>query len=56
MSITQPVCAFVSLGIHQVLSMRHIIICGLPLSTTFFHIISQKARFKKKNTEHKMRV
>jgi len=39
-SITQPVCAFVSLGNQQVLSMRHIIICGLPRSTTFYHIIS----------------
>ena len=40
MSITQPVFAFVSLGIQQVLSMRRIIICGLPRCTTFNHIIS----------------
>jgi len=39
MSITQTVCAFVSFGIQQALSMRHIIIYGLPRSTTFFHII-----------------
>jgi len=39
--------------------MRHIVICGLPYSTAFFGIISQKARFKKKKNqviEHKMCV
>jgi len=40
MSITQPVCATVSLGIQHAMSMRHIIICGLPRSTECFHIIS----------------
>ena len=34
--------------------MLHIFICGQPVSTVFFHIISQKTRFKKKNTEYKM--
>jgi len=40
MSITQVVCAFVALGIRHAMRMRHIIICGLPRSATFFHIIS----------------
>jgi len=35
--------------------MRHTVICGLPRSTVFCHIISQMARLKNK-TEHKMCV
>jgi hypothetical protein len=38
MSITQPVCAFVALGIQH--AMRMHCICGLPRSTIFLHIIS----------------
>ena len=29
MSITQPVCAFVAVGVQQAKRMHHIIICGL---------------------------
>ena len=40
MSITQPACAFVALGIQYSMCMRHTVICGLLRSTKFFHIIS----------------
>ena len=31
---------FVSLDIQHAMRMRHIVICGLPRSVMFFHIIS----------------
>ena len=48
-------CVFVALSIQHVLCMRHIVICGLPGSTVFFHIISFSERFKKK-VKHKVSV
>jgi len=50
MSITQPVGEFVASGIQHAICTRHIVICGLPHSTTLFHIISWKAWFSKKKS------
>jgi len=36
--MTYSESVFVAIGIHR--EMRHIVICGLPDSTIFFHIIS----------------
>jgi len=54
MIIAQPVCVFVALGIQHAMWMHHFVICVVPRSTTFFHIISQTAQFSKKIPEHKM--
>jgi hypothetical protein len=44
-SITYLGCVFTDLGIQYAERMRHIVICGQPHSTIFFHIISQTAQF-----------
>jgi hypothetical protein len=48
MSIIQPECVFVALGIQQAMLTRHIVIWLLPVSRIFFHIISLKARYSRK--------
>jgi hypothetical protein len=40
MSITQSECVFVALGIQHAMRIRHIVMCGLPRTALFFHIIS----------------
>ena len=40
MRITYSECVFVALGIQYAMRMRYIVICDLPCSTIFFHIIS----------------
>jgi hypothetical protein len=57
-NIPQSELVFVALGIQHAMHMLHIVICGTPGSTVFFHIISQKSTiFKKKyGTEYKMCV
>ena len=46
--ITYGECVFVALSIQLVMSMCRTLICGLPGSTKFFHIISWMEKFKKK--------
>ena len=44
---------FLALGIQHAMCMHYIFTCGLPVSTVFFHIVSQTADFrKKKNIEN----
>ena len=40
MGVKQPECVFVAFGIQYAMQMRRIVICGLPRSTIFFHMIS----------------
>jgi len=47
---------FVALGILHAMRMHHIVICGLPRSTIFFHILINDKRYSKKVTEQKMCV
>jgi hypothetical protein len=44
MSITYSECAFVALGTQHAMHMRHIVICGLPGCTIFFHIVTNGVR------------
>ena len=55
--ITYPDYVPVPFRIQHAMRMRPIVICGLPASTIFFHIILKWQVFRKKNVaEHKMCV
>jgi len=49
MSIAQPECVYVVLGIRQAMRMRHIAMCGLLRSTVLLHIIKKMTSFSNKN-------
>jgi len=38
--ITYSDCVFVALGIQHAMRKRRVLVCGLPGSTIFFHVIS----------------
>jgi hypothetical protein len=42
------VCVLVALSIQHAVRLHHVVNCGLPRSTVFFQLISQKAPFSKK--------
>jgi hypothetical protein len=48
-SITYSKCVFVLLGIQHAMRMRHTVICGLPGSTKFFHLVYKRHDFRKKS-------
>jgi len=47
-SIIYYCCVSVALSIQHAVCMCHIVTCGLPDSTLFFHVISQMAQFYEK--------
>jgi hypothetical protein len=53
-SITYSDCVFVDLGIKHAMRMRQIIICVLPGSTLFVHLVLQTVPFSKNVIEHEM--
>jgi hypothetical protein len=55
-SVRYSECVFVTLSIKYVVHMHHIVTCGRPGCTIFFHVTTLMARLSKKVTVHKMCV
>jgi len=56
-SVTQPVGAFVVLGIQHAMRVSHFVFCGLSSSANIFpHFFHKSKIFEKKVVEHKMCV
>jgi hypothetical protein len=55
-NITYCECLFIAFVIEHEMRIRHIVICGLPRSEIFIHIISIKHDFRKNAFQHKMCV
>jgi hypothetical protein len=53
LSIMHSECVFVALSIQHTMFMPHVVICCLPGSNVFSHIILQTAGFSKAVIEHK---
>ena len=49
-------CVFVALVIQHAIRMRHVVICGLSVSTIFFQLSHKRHDSRKNVTEHKMCV
>ena len=50
------VSVFVALGTQQAMTTHHVVICGLPGFTVFFHIIAKWHDFLKKVNDYVMCV
>jgi hypothetical protein len=55
-SITYSHCVFVTLAIQHAKHVSQTVICGLPISTEFFHINAQRHNFRERKCYRTQRV